>query len=92
MNYELVYKKPEAFYFDEQAGVYTKCLINGVKFCDAVPLRDPLEHCEKFFYLKEKDDYQYIIYTGRQGHYMLVHQIKRKNFAMRIFSEETLRL
>lgn len=62
MNYELVYKKPEAFYFDEQAGVYTKCLINGVKFCDAVPLRDPLEHCEKFFYLKEKDDYQYIIY------------------------------
>ena len=60
-NYEQVYKSPDSFYFDEQAGVFTKCLINGVQFCAPVPLRDPMAHCDKFYYLNENQNNQYII-------------------------------
>lgn len=61
-NYEQVYKSPDSFYFDEQAGVFTKCLINGVQFCAPVPLRNPMAHCDKFYYLNENQNNQYIIY------------------------------
>lgn len=55
-NYEQVYKSPDSFYCDEQAGVFTKCLINGVQFCAPVPLRDPIAHCNKFYYLNENQN------------------------------------
>lgn len=62
VNYQDVYTSSDSFYFDEQAGVFTKCLINGVRFSAPVPLRDPLEHKEKFYYHSELPENQYVIY------------------------------
>ena len=32
VNYQEVYQSSDSYYFDEQAGVFTKCLIKGVRF------------------------------------------------------------
>lgn len=72
MNYEQVYQSPDSFYFDEQAGVFTKCLINGVQFCAPVPLRDPMAHCDKFYYLNKNQNNQYVIYW-KKGKLYAVH-------------------
>lgn len=75
-NYEWVYKSPDSFYFDEQAGVFTKCLINGVRFCAPVPLRDPIEHCEKFYYQNETKENQYVVYW-EDGKLFAIHPDKK---------------
>lgn len=42
ISYKEVYSSPDSFYFDEQKGVYSKSILNGVRFTN-FPMRDPME-------------------------------------------------
>lgn len=89
-NYEKVYKSPDSFYFDEQAGVFTKCLINGVQFCSPVPLRDPIAHRDKFYYFNENPNNQYIIYW-ENGKLYSVHPDRREELCYAHFFRRKLK-
>lgn len=57
ISYKEVYTSPDSFYFDEQKGVYTKSLFNGMRFTN-FPMRDPMEG-EPYFVSNNK---RFVVY------------------------------
>jgi len=87
INYQKVFTFPDSFYFDEQRGVYTKCLLNKVIFSPYVPMRDPIINERKFYdrIAKKKNN---LLYCGKMENYMRKQKPKNRKFAMHIFFEE----
>ena len=61
LNYQDVYTSPDSYYFDEQRGVYTKCLLNGVKFAH-FSMRDPIQGEPYFYWGGVSKETQFVIY------------------------------
>ena len=63
LNYKDVYKTDDSMYFDEQRGVYPKCLLNGIKFWPAKNvMRDPITCEDKFYFDGVGEDKQFIAF------------------------------
>lgn len=77
INYQEAYTSPDSFYFDEQRGVYTKCLLNDVIFSPYVAMRDPLT-TEKKFYNRLVDDKNQFIIVWEKGRLFAVTRYKRE--------------
>ena len=77
-NYMDVYKTDDSMYFDEYRGVYSKCLLNGVKFwLPKDVMRDPIT-CEDIFYFDGISKEKQFIVLWQNGELFVVDSNLRK--------------
>ena len=79
LNYTDVYKTDDSMYFDEYRGVYSKCLLNGIKFWPAKDvMRDPITCEDKFYFDGISKEKQFIVFWGNGQVFSVDSNLRKK--------------